>query len=143
MKKSITLVFALLLVAGAYAFNINEKVLASFKQTFNSAEQVKWEEFKDYYSVSFVHSGIRSKVNYDRDGNMISSMRYYAPEMLPLNVLGKLKREFPKKALYGVTEITSGSQVAYYIKMHDEKNWYTVKVDNDGYAEVYEKFRKA
>ncbi len=145
MKKALAFLCTMLLVAGAYAFNavVNEKVLQTFKQTFNSAEEVKWEEFKDYYSVSFVQGGIRAKVNYDHDGNMLSSLRYYAPEMLPLHVLGKLKKDYPKKSLYGVTEVTSGTQIAYYVKIQDEKNWYTIKIDASGQSEVYEKYKKA
>ena len=145
MKKMLALICTMLLVAGAYAFNfvVNEKVLQSFKQTFNSAEEVKWEEFKDYYTVSFVHSGIRAKVNYDRRGNMMSSIRYYNPNMLPLNIISQLKKEYPKKSMFGVTEITSGTQVVYFVKLQDEKNWITVKIDPAGNSEVYEKYKKA
>lgn len=134
----------MLLVAGAYAFDlsVNEKVLKTFKQTFNNAEEVKWEEYKDYYTVSFVHAGIRSKVNYDKSGNMISSIRYYAPEMLPLNILNTLRRDYPRKTLFGVTEITSGTQAAYFVKIHDDKHWLTIKFDPAGNAEVYEKYKK-
>ena len=148
MKRTLVLICSLLLVASTYAFNttnttVNEKVLKSFKQTFNTAEQVKWEEFRDYYTVSFVNSGIRSKVNYDKDGNMLSSIRYYSPNMLPLNIIGKLKSQYPAKSLYGVTEITYGDETTYYVKLEDAKNWTTIKIDNNGSCEVYEKYKKA
>ena len=74
---------------------------------------------------------------------MLSSIRYYTPSMLPLNVLNKLKKDHPKKSLFGVTEVTSGTQVTFYVKMEDEKNWYTIKTDGSGYSEVYEKYKKA
>jgi uncharacterized protein YjiK len=143
MKKLLALVVAALLVSVTYARDINEKVLKSFKETFTTAEEVKWEEFETYYTVSFVHSGIRSKVNYDKDGNMLSSIRYYAPQMLPLNIYGKMRRDYPSKSLYGVTEVTFGSEVSYFIKMEDDKNWITVKIDATGNAQVHEKYKKA
>jgi len=145
MKRTLVLICSLLLVAGAYAFNttVNEKVLKSFKQAFNTAEQVKWEEFRDYYTVSFVNSGIRSKVNYDKEGNMLSSIRYYSPTMLPLNIIGKLKSNYPSHSLFGVTEITYGDETTYYVKLEDAKNWTTIKIDNNGSCQVYEKFKKA
>ncbi len=145
MKKTVAFLCTMLLVAGSYAFNfvVNEKVLQTFAQTFSNAEEVKWEEFKNYYSVSFVHSGIRAKVNYDKKGNMLNSTRYYAPNLLPLNVITQLKNMYPKKTLYGVTEIVNGNLVNYYVKMHDDKHWITVKVDGSGNTELHEKYKKA
>ena len=143
MKKTFALFCTMLLVAGAYAFVVNEKVLRTFNQTFASAEDVKWEEYKTFYTVSFVHAGIRSKVTYDKDGTMMNSLRYYKPNMLPLNVLSVLKNSYPKKNLFGVTEVSTGAQVFYYVKMYDDKNWITVKVDGVGNTEVYEKYKKA
>lgn len=142
MKKVLAIFCSMLLVAGAYAFEVNEKVLRSFQETFAAAEEVKWEEFKTYYTVSFVNSGIRSKVNYDKDGSMLGSIRYYAPQQLPLNIYNRLKMEHPKKELFGVTEVTFGSDVAYFIKMQDSKNWITVKMDASGNSTIHEKFKK-
>ena len=142
MKKVLAIICSMLLFAGAYAFEVNEKVLKSFKETFASAEEVKWEEFKTYYTVSFVHSGIRSKVNYDKDGRMIGSIRYYAPQLLPLNVYNRLKMDYANKELYGVTEVTFGTDVTYFVKMQDAKNWITIKIDASGNSSVHEKYKK-
>ena len=70
---------AMLVVAGAYGYEVNEKILKSFNETFAAAQHVKWQEYKNYYTVSFVHSGIRSIVNYDKNGYILGSLRYYAP----------------------------------------------------------------
>lgn len=142
MKKVLAVVCSMLLVAGAYAFEVNEKVLKSFKETFTSAEEVKWEEYKTHYTVSFVNSGVRSKVNYNKNGNMTGAIRYYAPQLLPLNIHNGLKRDFAKKELYGVTEVTSGTDVTYFVKMQDANNWITVKVDPSGNTSLYEKYKK-
>ena len=142
MKKVLAIFCSMMFVAGAYAFEVNEKVLRSFKETFSSAEEVKWEEYKTYYTVSFVHSGVRSKVNYDKDGKMLGSIRYYAPQMLPLNVYNRLKMEYSKKELFGVTEVTFGTDVTYFVKMQDSKNWITVRIDASGNSSIHEKYRK-
>lgn len=142
MKKVLAIICSMMFVVGAYAFEVNEKVLRSFKETFSAAEEVKWEEYKTYYTVSFVHSGIRSKVNYDKDGKMLGSIRYYAPQMLPLNVYNRLKMEYSRKELYGVTEVTFGTDVTYFVKMQDAKNWITVRIDALGNSSIHEKYRK-
>jgi hypothetical protein len=130
------------LVADVYAYEVNEKVLKSFNEMFAGAQDVKWEEHKNYYTVSFVHSGIRSKVNYDKNGYSIGSLRYYVPQNLPLNIYNSLRKEYSKKELYGVTEVTVKAEVTYFVKMHDEKNWITIKIDPSGNSTVYEKYKK-
>ena len=143
MKKLLTILCAVLIGASAFAApDPNEKVLKSFKETFANAEEVKWLEYDNYYTVSFVSNGIRAKVNYDKEGNMLGSTRYYDPSKLPLNVLNKVKKAYPKKTLFGVTEITSNNEVNYYIKMECEKYWTTIKVDDAGNSSMYERYKK-
>lgn len=142
MKKVLTIICAVLMAVATYAYEPNEKVLKSFRETFTQAEDVRWDESSDFFTVSFVSAGIRSKVNYDKEGNMLSSIRYYAPQLLPLNIFGKMKRENPKKNFFGVTEVTTGNDVTYYIKMEDGKHWFTMKVDESGNSQLYEKYKK-
>jgi hypothetical protein len=145
MKKVIAILAAALIASSTYAFSPfdpNERVLKAFNETFSTATEVRWEEFPKYFAVSFVSGGIRAKVNYDKDGNMMSSLRYYAPQLLPLYILNKVNRENPKKKLFGVTELTYNGSITYYIKMEDTAHWYTLKVDVDGNTMITEKYKK-
>ncbi|MBC7902388.1 MAG: hypothetical protein H7Y27_03170 [Gemmatimonadaceae bacterium] len=147
MKKLFTLAFAALLTGSLFANTpdaiVNEKVLKVFLSTFSGAEDVNWTEEENIYSVKFTHQGVRSTVKYDEDGNFLSSLRYYDPSQLPVDVLCKLKKKFPEKTAFGVTEYTIGDEVNFYVKMEDAKNWITVKVDNYRAYVVTEKFKKA
>src|ERR1700754_3437302 len=147
MKKVLAIIAGAMITVASYAnepnFDPNEKVLKAFSETFTAAENVKWEEYSTYYTVSFVNGGIRSKVNYDLEGNMLGSIRYYSPQMLPLNIINKLQKENPQKTLFGVTEVTFGAEVTYYVKMEDAKTWYTIKVDMAGNTQLFEKYKKA
>lgn len=145
-KALFALVFSLTLTAGAFAtdgFTINEKILKSFKQTFPDAEQVKWLEQADRYTVNFKENGILTKIDYDKDGNFISSLRYYTEKNLPINILCRLQKKYADKKVFGVTEMTSDATVEYYIKLEDDQNWITVKSNADGNMQVVEKYRKA
>ena len=142
MKKMIALVSACLITVASFAFDPNTKVLKAFSETFGTATNVKWQEFNDYYSVSFTSHGTLSRVRYDLDGNILSSTRYYEPSQLPLNILTRLKKENPSRELFGVTEITVDEQMIYLVKMFDNKHWITLSVDSDGNSYVYEKYKK-
>ena len=142
MKKMFALLGLSLFAISVYAYDPNTKVLRSFKSTFANAKDVRWEEFPDHYTVSFNYSGIISRVKYDLEGNITGSLRYYEANNLPLNLFTKLKKAHATKSFFGVTELSVGEDVVYFVRMQDEKNWYTYKVDVQGNEEVYEKFRK-
>ena len=123
--------------------DVNEKVLKAFQETFPVVNEVKWKEYTNYYTVSFKQHDIQSEVRYDKDGNFLSSLRYYKEDMLPLSVLHQLKKKYSKKTIFGVTELIVGSDVAYFVKLEDEKSWMTIKADQQGNLSVYEKLRKS
>jgi hypothetical protein len=143
MKKTIITFVALFLMVAAFAATPNEKVLKVFKATFISPEEVTWYDYADYYDVSFVQSGIRSSVKYDKEGNFMSSIRYYGEQNLPINIVCQLKKKFADKKVYGVTEMTNADEINYYIKLEDDKNWITVKVSGNGQMTSVEKYKKA
>lgn len=121
----------------------NEKVLKVFEATFSSPEEVKWYDHANHYDVSFVISGIRNNVRYDKSGNFMSSTRYYAEQHLPTHILSKLKNKYPDKKIFGVTEITGSEEINFYVRLEDDKNWITLKISANGYIQLYEKYRKA
>lgn len=145
MKKLIILsaVVLLALNLSASPTEVNEKVLKIFKESFSDAKDVKWSELDNSYAVSFSMSGILTKVTYDKEGNILSSIRYYSPDRLPLNVMSSLKRKYSDKTFFGVTEIVAEEDVAYYVKMYDDKHWFTIKASSNGGSEVYEKYKRA
>lgn len=130
--------------ASAYTNNatVSEAVLKAFYETYTTAQQVIWHEKGDQYSVSFLQSEIRYIVYYNNNGNVTSSMRFYLPALLPTNILLEIKRRYATKTAFGVTEITSGESLTYFVKMEDSRHLYTVKIDAYGNSRVYEKLKK-
>ena len=145
MKKLITLacIFATLTVAAANPPEVTEKVLKAFEQTFVSATDVVWHERENTYEARFKQSEIVSRASYDKEGNLLYTTRYYGEEMLPINILTKLKKKFVGKTVYGITESATENDVNYHIVLQDEKNWYIVKADGMGTMELFKKYKKA
>jgi len=146
MKRLIVVAMLAIFGTALYATtppDVSEKVLKIFKTTFINAKDVKWTEYDNNYTVSFSMDGVQSKVVYDKDGNMVSSLRYYPADRLPVNIYGKLKKKFDDRTFFGVTESSNDQEIIYYVKMYDAKNWYTIKVDATGSMETYEKLKRA
>ncbi len=144
MKKIVVVALMAFFSSAIFAnpTGVSERVLKIFKETFANAQEVKWVELDNSYSVSFSQEGVQTKVVYDLDGNLMSSLRYYNPQRLPLNVLGKLQKKYKDRTLFGVTEYATDHDVIYYVKMFDAKFWYTIKIDG-GSMEQYEKLKRA
>ena len=143
MKKTIITLSALLMMLASFAAAPNEKVLKIFNATFISPQEVSWYDHNNYYDVSFLQAGIRSSVKYDKEGNFISSIRYYGEQNLPINIVCQLKKKYASKKIFGVTEMTNAEEVNYYINLEDDKTWVTVKVTGNGQMIFVEKFRKS
>ncbi len=146
MKK---LIFALMMLLGSATIfattppDVNQKVLKAFQETFRNPKDVNWHEYENYFEVDFKQDDIKTQVRYDSDGNITGTTRYYFENQLPPHILSKLKKKYPQRSIYGVTEIYSESDLQYYITMEDEKSWYTVKSSPLGSLEQTEKFKKA
>ena len=147
LKKMFFMALCLLAFsAGAFAakeYTISDKMLQTFKQTFPDAQQVVWSEQGEKYTVNFRQGEVLTKVEYDKDGNFLSSLRYYSEKNLPVTILCRLQKKYPEKKIFGVTEMATESSVEYYIKLEDETNWMTIRSSIDGSMQVVEKYKKA
>ena len=146
MKKIIlsiaTALFSIIAFADA-PVAVSEKALSAFNQSFKDAKEVVWNEYENFYEVKFMHNSVKSMISYDEEGNVLRSRRYYYEETLPLFIKAKINKRYSDKKIYGITEIASDAEVAYYIILEDDKNWLTIKTDSYGNMSVYEKFKKA
>ena len=146
MKK---LFFALAVLLGSTAVfaatppEVNEKVLKAFQETFTDPKDVNWHEYANYYEVDFRQDEIKTQVRYDADGNITGTTRYYFEKNLPPHILANLKKKYPQRSVYGVTEVYSENDLQYYITMEDDKNWFIVKSNALGNLEQTEKYKKA
>jgi len=145
MKTSIV-AFVLLLgtipVFAGKPFDVNEKVLKLFNETFKNPKEVHWHEFQEYYEVNFKDQDVKTTVRYDSDGNVLRCLRYYSGSQLPLYILSSLKKQYPELTIFGVTEFFTGTELTYLVTMQDNKHWYTIKSDPLGNLEQTEKFNK-
>jgi hypothetical protein len=145
MKKLSFIVYfsTISLLSVAASKSINEKLVQSFRETYPNAVQVSWKEYPETYAVYFAEEGIKATIIFKKDGTFLKSTRYYQEEFLPYYLVAAIKEKFPEESIYGITEITSPFSIEYYIKLEDQKNWRTVKLESDGSIRVVEKFKKA
>lgn len=140
--KQILLAAALFISTTSFTEDPNEKVLDAFERTFSQATDVKWTEVNDNFEANFSQADIKLKVQYDADGNMMRSIRYYKGKVLPIFIQSRVQKKFPEKTIHSVTEITTPESISYHIILEDDKNWMNVQSDVYGNITVEKKYTK-
>ncbi len=131
-------------VSAASVNRVNEKVLKVFSTSFPEVLETTWYNYDNYYAVFFKNpDGSKCRIEYDFDGNILSTTRYYSQDALSPFIRAKVNQKYPGKNIFGVTEIASGEELTYYIVLEDEKTWYNVKSDATGFISLEKKMKKA
>ena len=146
MKKLILLLFVFgtaFTVSANPTLPVNEKVLKVFKSVFPMVENAKWYEYETYYEVYFDKDAIKTRIKYDLDGKVLSTLRHYEEKSLSPFLKAKIALRYPGKKIFGVTEMNTESELTYNIVLEDDKNWFHVQSDAIGQMSVTEKFKKA
>jgi hypothetical protein len=121
----------------------SEKVLKAFNETFATAENVTWNEYDNNNAqANFTVSEIQVRALYDNEGNLLETIRYYSERSLPPNILANLKKRYSAQEVFGVTEVSSATDLDYSITLRDKKYYYTVKSDAYGNLQQVGKIKR-
>lgn len=144
MKKIIAIAAAsILFMSASFAADPNQKVLDAFSKTFKQVKEVNWQDVDNNYEANFNQNNITYRVMYDQEGNVVKSIRYYYAQNLPIFIQAKLTKKYDGKKVFGVTELTTESDVIYYIILEDAKTWTHVQSDAYGNMFTEKKLKKA
>jgi len=141
--KKVTALMAILMTLSIVSFaEPNEKVLKAFGTAFPHIATVEWGGTSEQPTAYFKVNNIQTRVSFDKDGNFIRSMRYYTEKELPTNIVFAIQKKYADKKVTGVTETSDAEgNTAYYIKMQDDKYWWTLKTTNGVSFDIYEKYK--
>ncbi|HEU4634443.1 MAG TPA: hypothetical protein VFS22_10680 [Flavisolibacter sp.] len=145
MKKIFIIAAASFLFASsAFAADPSQKVLDAFSKTFKQVKDVTWQDVdENRYEANFNQNNITYRVMYDQEGNVLKSIRYYYAQTLPIFIQAKLAKKYDGKKVFGVTEVTTETDIQYHIILEDATNWTHVQSDAYGNMFTEKKLKKA
>src|SRR5258706_3836836 len=99
MKKLILAMTIILTIGSTSVYankkeKINKQVAASFSKDFASAQNVVWQQQKQYAKASFTLNGQVMFARYTEDGKLQAVWRNVLSDHLPILLLAKLKRNY-------------------------------------------------
>lgn len=121
---------------------VSPKALKTFNEVFTDAKDVQWSTTANYNEAHFSSDAVTTRVMIDNSGKLVRTIRYYQAAKLPSNILYKVKEKYNDKEIFGITEITNESGVAYHIVVRDDKYIYNVDADNNGNISQAKKFKR-
>jgi hypothetical protein len=146
MKRIVLACFCLIASFGCVAsrpIDVDDVVLQSFRHLFAGATDVKWYMESGYYFASFAQKDVRVKVMFDKEGTMVSVLRYFQEDRLPLPVICAVKKRFRSFGIFGITEETVNNETIYHITLENQNNWLIVTSDAYGTLAKEAKYKKA
>lgn len=147
MKKIIISALALTIITiSAFANNttsVNQKVLHSFKKSFQTAEIVRWEVKNNMYKVTFKDFGREMYAYYNGEGEQLAISRNIPTDQLPLSLSSALKSKFSQGWLTDLFEMSSNGETAYYATIECSTHITILKGDaTSGWATFKKEKRK-
>jgi hypothetical protein len=147
MKKLILAMTVMLTtgLTGVYANKkeeINKQVAASFSKDFAGAQNVVWQQQKQYAKASFTLNGQVMFARYTEDGKLQAVWRNVLSDHLPILLLAKLKRNYSNYWISDLMEMTSEDQTFWYIKLESADETFILKSGIYNQWDVYKRIKK-
>jgi hypothetical protein len=121
---------------------VNIRAVKDFAKTFSSVKNENWVLANDGgFIAKFSQNGIKNRVDYDRKGRWVQTIRYYGEKNLPADVRHHIKSAYYDFTITQVEEIVLPDKIAYLVHMNDEKSWVNI-LYYDGEMRVLEEYSK-
>jgi hypothetical protein len=147
MKKSI-LVWALTLIIGLNSSfagtttEISEKVTKSFQKEFAGAQNVQWEQGKDFVRATFTQNEQVMFAYFNPDGDLLAVTRNILAGQLPINLFTDVKKSYGGFWITELFELAMNNETSYYITLQNGDQKVILKSNGTNGWEVFKKEKK-
>ena len=98
---------------------VNYKAANSFKKEFTQAQEVKWENGKDFVKATFKMNDQVMIAYYTNGGVLLGVTRNITITQLPINLLTDVKKNHSNTWISDLFEVTTNDETNYYITLED------------------------
>lgn len=147
MKKSF-LMWAMMLTMGltsTFANNeetVNQRAVTSFKKDFTNAQDVKWENNRDFVKATFKQNNQVMFAYYSQTGELMAVTRNIISSQLPISLLANLKKNYGTYWITDLFEISSTTDASYYVTLQSSDQTLVLKSNGISGWETYKKDKK-
>jgi hypothetical protein len=120
---------------------VNVKIHKDFIKHFSSASNITTSTDKEYTSIACIVDGVKTRVNYFRNGRWASTLRMLQPKQIPARLYDDVSAAYPGYKLTSGKEVIVGPKVAYLVDIENDRAFKTIRII-DGEYDIYQEFNK-
>ena len=122
--------------------SINQRAVSSFRKDFTNAQDVKWENNKDFVKATFRMNDQVMFAYYSQTGDLMAVTRNILSNQLPINLLAYLKKSYGNYWISDLFEVSSATDASYYVTLQSAEHTLVLKSTGISGWEVYKKEKK-
>ena len=103
---------------------------------------MKWGEEEGYITASFVWGGQRTQAWFNKDGELVGSIRGISFNQLPLVVIRSVQARFTAPVLIELREVTNMDGTRYRMVLESGTKKFKVSLHPDGVIDEIQKLKK-
>lgn len=125
--------------------DVSAKILRTFHSHFPEVTNSSIYYNGDTYVVTFKSPDNSSsgRMYYDRDGNLLETIRYYSADGLSPYIRSKIASKYEDKSIFMVTDFENESEHYYQVILENANTMLVVHVNSDGSMHLEKKYKKA
>jgi hypothetical protein len=121
---------------------VNAKAASSFKKEFTQAQDVKWENSKQYVKATFKMNDQVMIAYYSNSGELLGITRNLTTSQLPINLMTDIKKNHKNAWITDLFEVTANDETNYYVTLEDADQTVVLKSTGSYGWSTYKKEKK-
>ena len=120
---------------------LNAKMYKDFSKHFATANNITTFKDNENYSIACNVDGVKTRVNYFKNGRWASTLRMLEANQIPSNLYDDVAAAYPGYKITRGKEIFVGPKAAYLVDIENDRRFKTVRII-DGEYDIYQEFDK-
>ena len=116
--------------------SIHPRAVEEFQRSFRDVTGEKWAKTSDGYFASFTKDSVQTRVDYNRKGRWLETIRYYGEKKLPADVSNSIKKSYNNYSILGATEVSFDNDPVYMVYIQNESHIKIIGVYQGDMTEV-------
>lgn len=104
--------------------------------TFPAAQDERWYVIQNGYMAKYKDGDTNLRLDYDRHGNWLYTIRYINEKKLPREVRSLVRSTWYDHLISSAEEIQVGEQFIYILHIHEGDDWKLIRVADGEMSEI-------